>query len=128
MGQVSKDPIEFPYMRAEVVNALRSLSDPATQHSEWVGWSHLDLCIHILYDNTTVIPNPEASIGSLIHESAAPALDVLDTVLGPMIDDLGDVPDQIYLADHRWPSVIHAAANALAAMEANDPSPDGNER
>ena len=69
-----------------------------------------------------MVPNPELSISSLLYESEVPALRALDTVLGPLIDDLGDAPDEIYLADPRWPSVIHAAANALAAMEANETS------
>ncbi|MDO5068344.1 MAG: hypothetical protein Q4D96_13790 [Propionibacteriaceae bacterium] len=114
-------PIEFPYLRAEILNALQAISDPACQ-TKWVGWGYLDLYIHILYDDTTVIPNPEMSVSSLLYESEVPALQALDAVLGPMIKGLGDAPDEVYLADPRWPAVIQAAADALAAMEANEPS------
>lgn len=121
LGQAMNSSIEFPYMRAEILNALKVLCDPERQRKEWVGWGYLDLYVHILYDDTTVIPNPEMSVSSLLYESEVPAFQALDAILGPMIDDLGDAPDQVYLADPRWPAVIHAAADALAAMEANEP-------
>lgn len=113
--------IEFPCMRAEILNALKALCDPERQRKEWVGRGYLDLYVHILYDDTMVIPNPEMSISSFLCESEVPAFQALDAILGPMIDDLGDASDQVYLADPRWPAVIQAAADALAAMEVNEP-------
>ena len=129
MEQALRGSIEFPWMRSQIIDTVRSLSDPMHQCTKWGRYDpiehyydDLDINIHILYDDTTVVPNPELSISSLLYESEVPALRALDTVLGPLIDDLGDAPDEIYLADPRWPSVIHAAANALAAMEANETS------
>ncbi|RRD48649.1 SCO4402 family protein [Arachnia propionica] len=84
-------------------------------------YDNLDINIHILYDDFRVLPNPEKSIASLIYESEVLPLKALDEILGPLIKDLGDAPDHVYLDDPRWPAVIHAAADALAAMEANEP-------
>lgn len=115
-------------MRSQVIDAVRSLSDPVHQRTKWGRYDpkehyydDLDINIHILYDDFMVLPNPGESVGSLIYESEVLPLEALDVILGPMIKDLGDVPDHVYLDDPRWPAVIHAAADALAAMEANEP-------
>lgn len=127
--QATRGPVEFPWMRSQLIDAVRSLGDPVHQRTTWGHYDptnhyydDLDINIHILYDDFTVLPNPEESIASLIHESEVLPLKALDATLGPMIKDLGDAPDEVYLADPRWPAVIQAAADALAAMEANEPS------
>lgn len=128
LGYAMNASIGLPYMRAEVIDALRSLSDPVHQRTKWghydpVGhyYDDLDINIHILYDDTLVMTDPKKSISHIIYESEVEPLLALNAVLGPLIKDLGDVPDHVYLDDPRWPAVIHAAADALAAMEANEP-------
>lgn len=119
--------IEYPDMRNEVISALRSLSDPAHQRTRWGKveegvnyYDDLNLNVHILYDDTRVLPTPDAAVPELLHEAEIPVLRAVDAALGPMIRDLGDRPDADYLSDPRWPHVVEASAAALAVMEACD--------
>lgn len=114
-------------MRAEVMGALRALSDPKDQRSTWGKYQpgvhfydDLDVNVHILYDDSQVLPNPESAVSSLLRESEVPALQAVDAALSPMIQDLGDCPDADYLSDPRWPVVVRAAEEAITVMEAND--------
>lgn len=40
-------------------------------------------------------------------------------VLGPLVDELGDVGDEVYLASPRWPAVVSAARIMIEAMRAD---------
>lgn len=118
---------EFPPMRAEVMEALRALSDPEHQFSKWGRYEpgveyydDLDMNVHILYDDVQVLPDPASAVSSVLDESEISAMQALHAALGEMIRDLGDVSDAIYLSDPRWPAAIRAAQGALVAMNAND--------
>jgi hypothetical protein len=122
--------VEFPSMRAEVVEALRALSDRDYQSATWGRYEpgvdyydDLDMNVHILYDDTQVLPDPESAVSSLIHPSEVPALQALEAALGPMIQDLGDVPDEVYTSDPRWAAVVEAASDALVVMQRFDEGP-----
>lgn len=119
--------IKFPYMRAEVISALRSLADPGHQRSRWGVveegvnyYDDLDMNVHILYDDTQVLPDPESAVPSLLYDSEVSALLAVDAVLGQVIQQLGDQPDSEYLADSRWSAVVDAAGVALLVMQTND--------
>lgn len=119
--------IEHREMRNEVIAALRSLSDPMHQQSRWGRveegvnyYDDLTLNVHVLYDDTQVLPSPERALSSLLHPSEVPALRALDRVLGQMLRELGDGPDDVYLADPAWPDVVAAARSALEVMRACD--------
>jgi hypothetical protein len=116
--------VKFPDMRREVISALRSLADPEHQRLRWGRveegvdyYDDLTLNVHILYDDTQVLPSPETAVPAVLHQSEAPALQALDAVLGPLLDDLGEQPDSEFLADPRWPRVVEAARHALAVVE-----------
>lgn len=120
-------PIDLPEVRAEVLEALRALSNPEHQSAKWGTYDpgvaycdDLDMNVHTLYDDSQVLANPELAVPSVLHQSEVPALRELDAVLGQMIRDLGDRPDADYLADRRWSAVIQTARAALAAMQASD--------
>lgn len=124
---VVTENIQFPNMRAQVVEALRALSDRQYQESIWGkcdpavnAYDDLDISVHMLYDDALVLPEPETCVPSLLHESEVPALRAVDAVLGPMIRDLGDCPDDVYLADPRWPAVVRAAGEAFTTLTTND--------
>lgn len=124
--------VELPNMRAEVIGALRALSDPEYQHAAWGKYESgvpyyddLDMNVHILYDDTQVLPDPEVAVPSLLYESEVSALQAVDAVLGQMIQELGDRPDAEYLTDPRWPAVVRAAGQALTVMEASDGTDSG---
>jgi hypothetical protein len=81
----------------------------------------LDYCVHILFDDTYAMSDPLAAVGVILFENEVASLEVLRDVLGPLIDELGDVEDETYLADPRW-SMVEAAANSVATqMRTNMP-------
>jgi hypothetical protein len=127
LGYAVSNAIEFPEMRAEVICALRSLSDLDYQRERWGRYEpgisfydDLDLNIHILYDDAAVLPDPEPDVPALLYVSEVGALRSVDAVLSPIISELGDAADSVYMSHPRWPEVARAAAEAFALMKAND--------
>lgn len=119
--------VEFPEMRDQVISALRSLADPDHQRLRWGRaeegvnyYDDLTLNVHILYDDCQVLPSPESTVLTVLHEREVPAFRALDAVLNPLFVDLGERPDSEFLADLRWPRVVEAARDALAVMEESD--------
>ena len=119
--------VEFPDMRHEVIAAVRSLSDAEHQRRQWgkveAGVNYYDdlsLTVHVLYDDCQVLPTPEAAVPAVLYPGEVVAFRGLDSALGPLIADLGDRPDDDYLADPRWGSVVEAAGAALRLMEASE--------
>ena len=112
-------------MRREVLDALASLSDHENQQRTWIQkkyphtdfFDDLSLNIHILYDDCTVLPDPEAMIGSvLLQGEEIMRLKRLGEVLDDLLDRHEDEPDIVFLNDPDWPLVMKLAALALAAM------------
>lgn len=119
LGQTRMNAIKYPDMRNNVVASLESLSDFEYQRTQWLDpkvFDNLDLTINILYDDFEILPNPESKVGIVIRQVEVQPLRDLDSRLGPMIDDLGDVGDEVYLRDPRWPAVVEAAKRALAVF------------
>lgn len=121
------DSVEFPNMRAEVIGALRALSDTDHQRGKWGKYESgvpyyddLDMNVHVLYDDAQVLPDPDSAVPSVLHESEISAMHAVDAALGQLIRDLGDRPDAEYLSDPRWPAVVRAAGEALRIMEGSD--------
>ncbi len=116
--------VDFPAMRLEIVGALASLADREYQERAWLlqrfevpgRFEDLDLVIHILYDDTEVLPDPHSGIGAVLFEGEAPALQNLGIRLSPLLARLGDSPAEMYLASAEWDSVVSAAGVALATM------------
>lgn len=116
--------VDFPVMRREVVGALASLADRGYQERAWLRqqfevegrFEDFDLIVHILFDDTTVLPDPGDSVGSILFDGEVPALRALGSVLDPLIDRLGDSPVEEYLNSSDWVDVLGAAAVALATM------------
>lgn len=120
-----KASVTFPQMRKYVIDALRSLADMDHQRVMWGRYEEgvpyyddLTLNVHVLYDDCQVVPEPSTAVGAVLFEHEVPALTALDAALGPMIDDLQDAADAVYIADPRWPGVVAAAAAALVVMGA----------
>lgn len=118
---------EFPHMRDAVISALMSLSRPEYQQSQWGKYDpevpfyeDLNIVVHTLYDDCEVLPSPSKAVGSIIAKEEVIPLREVDLALGPLLDELGDRPDAEYVADPRWPNVVRAASNALAAMRRSD--------
>jgi hypothetical protein len=125
MESAVKADVTYPEMRNEVISALESLSDANHQRTVWLRpgsipnyYDDLTLCSHILYDDCRVLPDPQVSVPAVLHQEEISAFAKLEHALGPMIDELGDRPDEDYLNDPRWPSVVEAARVALEVMKA----------
>ncbi|MGW6526444.1 SCO4402 family protein [Streptomyces sp. NPDC054962] len=121
--------VEFPDVRLNVVSVLESLADTGHQHRVWLdrgpapddAVDNLDLVVHVLFDDSRVLEDPEETVGEVLRSrDEARAARALAEVLGPLVDELGDVGDEVYLASPRWPAVVTAARDVLDAMRADD--------
>ncbi|WP_142162835.1 hypothetical protein [Cellulomonas sp. SLBN-39] len=117
--------MRFPQMRDYVIDALRSLADVDHQRVVWGRYEEgvryyddLTLNVHVLYDDCQVVPEPSTAVGAVLFEHEVPAFTALHAALDPMIDDLQDASDDVYITDPRWPDVVAAAAAALVVMGA----------
>lgn len=119
--------VEFPLKRENVIAAVRALSDMEYQRTRWGRYEEgvrfyddLALDIHVLYDDTDVLPDPRGAVPAVLHQSEVGPLAHLGAVLAPLLDAYGDSAEEVYRRDPRWPDVVAAARAALAAMERAD--------
>lgn len=121
------NPVRFPAMRAEAAGAVRALADPEYQQRVWIRrefptpkfYDDFTTNVHILYDDTSVLDAPEDCVGTVLHEDEVGGAQALAAALDPLIEDLDDEPDAVYLADPRWKAVVQAARDLLTVLEAN---------
>ena len=80
-------------------------------------YEDLTLNIHILYDDTQVLPDPTTRIGTVLFDGdEVVALASLEAPFGRVLDRLGEAPDAEYLVSKEWPEIVQLAGVALAAM------------
>ncbi|GAB3007141.1 SCO4402 family protein [Saccharothrix stipae] len=119
--------IRYPGVRTQVLSAVESLADREYQERVWIRgelphpgyYDELDLSVHTLFDDAAVLPDPASAVGAVLHAHEVGPLHELGAVFGPLIDDLGDQPDAVYLADPRWDDVVRAAVKAYEVMRAH---------
>ncbi len=66
--------VQYPSMRAELLETLRSLADREYQQRAWVDHNYppgvlydsFDEAVHFLFDDTILAENPNASIGVIV--------------------------------------------------------------
>jgi hypothetical protein len=117
--------VRFPQMRVEVMSSLASLADPEYQQRAWVrrdveadtGRDNLTMCIHSLYDDNQVLPEPSVCVGTVLAVGdEVGRLNELGAILDRLIDQHGDAPDDVYLSAPEWQEVVKRASLALTAM------------
>jgi hypothetical protein len=117
--------VEVPRMRRDVMDSLAVLGDREYQQRAWVrkeGFKlgqhdDFDYHVHVLYDDTEVLRDPAAAIGTvLLPGDEVNRLEALAELLDRLLDELGDVAGTAYLNHQRWPDVVRLAGLALAAM------------
>lgn len=122
---MTNGPVWYPAMRAEVIDSLTTLADPDLQQRYWIEkrfprsgyYQDLTSVINRLYDDTMVLPEPAKEFESVLRNAAeVQALDALNEVLEPLLDELGESPDERCINDPAWPQVVERAARALALM------------
>jgi hypothetical protein len=119
--------VQYPKMREELLETLRSLSDREYQHKAWlegdyppgIEYDSFDEAVHFLYDNTVLAENPDAAIGVIIeNEKEARSIAAVCQAIDLVFDVLGtEASDEDYINSSEWISVVEAASKALQAME-----------
>lgn len=122
--------ITLPEMRSEILESVRALADPEYQRRVWIErqypspdyYDDLTLTVNILYDDTTVLADPQAALGRTLSSRAeVEAMSSLADALTRALDEVGrDQPDERFLASAVWPSVVEAASAALEVLMAGD--------
>jgi immunity protein 7 of polymorphic toxin system len=117
--------VRYPEMRAQIIEALQALADPAYQQRVWVEgrypregyYDDLTYNINVLYDDTAVIADPLAQVGVTLRDSReADAIGALGRSLDPVLAATQTATDAETLAHPAWPQVIAAAQVALDAF------------
>ncbi|MEG4323448.1 MULTISPECIES: hypothetical protein [unclassified Microcoleus] len=119
--------VQYPKMREELLETLRSLADREYQHKSWlesdypprIEYDSFDETVHFLYDDTVLAENPEATIGVILENdkeaclmaAVCQAIDLVFEVLGT------EASDEEYVTSSEWTSVVEAASKALQVME-----------
>jgi hypothetical protein len=128
LGEVEQamTEVRFPQMRADAVDAVRSLADPDHQQRVWLRreypqpgyFDDLTTNITILYDDTRVLEDPAATVGAVLRsDREAAALAPLAEALDKMFAEMGtSCDDASYLNSAHWPAVVEAARSALGAL------------
>jgi len=73
-----------------------------------------------LYDDSMVLPEPSQAVPDILFDNEVSALEAVGRELGPLIQALGDSPDDAYTSNERWPSIMKAAKAALRIMRQSD--------
>lgn len=119
--------VQYPKMREELLETLRSLSDREYQHKAWlesdyppaIEYDSFDEAVHFLYDDTVLAENPDAAIGVIIeNEKEARLMSAVCQAIDLVLEVLGtEASDEDYINSSGWISVVEAASKALQAME-----------
>jgi hypothetical protein len=120
--------ILYPTARVNIIDAIEALSDPEYQWRVWIRreyprtpyYDDLSQGVHILFDDWVVLPDPEPAVDGYIYRDEVAPLRALGEVYDPLITHLGDVSDERYITDPRWPEVVRRAQVALEVMRRND--------
>jgi hypothetical protein len=118
--------IEFPWLRFQLVENLKALSDVDYQVREWINRSpednpefdEMDYIIHFLYDDTELAENPYDAVGSiLLNKNEADTLKSLSTCLDNIFSKYGtDLNGPEYIKLPEWIHVVECARIALSEI------------
>jgi hypothetical protein len=121
--------VELPEMRKSVIDAVGSLADVAYQKRVWVNriyptngyYDDFTLNVNILFDDTLVLEDPYACVGSILVSLAeADSMVVLANSIVRLLDVEGrNRCDLDYLNSPLWAEVVSAAQNSYIILVAN---------
>jgi hypothetical protein len=115
------EEVRFPYMRADVVDAIELLS--TLPLDEPIAWHDLTEAVHGVVDDTYWDRrSPKESVGVLLRDDEeAEAVQAVVTPLLAILGELGPTaPDDLYFAHPSWDEVRHASSQALRLLKSND--------
>ncbi len=123
---MSQAQVQLPQMREEIIAAVRALSDPDHQRQVWIErryphpgyYDDLTLNLNVLYDDTLVLEDPEAAIGTTLRDTAeAQKMQQLADRLDEILNSVGPAEgDATYIGHRLWPLVVEAAREAYATL------------
>lgn len=113
--------VRNPRLRAEIFDVAEMLSVARIQRFKVPGDPDVDFnyCVHILFDDSEVMSDPTSDVGWVLFENETADFEELRSILEPLIDELGDVSDEMYLTDPRWLLVQEAAKTVALRMQQN---------
>ena len=85
-------------------------------------YEDFDLCVHVLYDDTTVLSDPAGALEDILQGQAeVDAMVELRSALDLVFDRHGtNRSDEEYISSSEWASVVEAARAALAVLLADE--------
>ncbi|MFJ7150587.1 hypothetical protein ACIQVT_20665 [Streptomyces sp. NPDC100445] len=118
--------VSLPEMRRSIISAVRALADEEYQRRVWVDrnypkegyYDDFDMNLHILFDDTLVLEDPEAALGTVLRSVLE--VDAMAT-LASALDDLlamegEDKTDAEYISSPLWGPVVRSASVARDAL------------
>ncbi|MEV4096180.1 SCO4402 family protein [Streptosporangium saharense] len=132
MDEIMQDvnDIRFLSMRDEIISSVNTLANREYQQNVWVErkyphpgyYDDFSMNIHILYDDTNVLEDPEGAIGTyLTSHDEAEALANLHEALEALFTELGtELTDIEYINSAYWEAVVEAAFSASQTLSENN--------
>ncbi|MFF0579426.1 SCO4402 family protein [Streptosporangium saharense] len=122
--------IQFPSVREEIISSVNALANREYQQNVWAErkyphpgyYDDFSMNIHVLYDDTNVLEDPEGAIGTYLtsHEEAE-ALANLYEALEALFTELGtELADIEYIKSDYWEAVVEAAVSASQTLSENN--------
>ncbi|AZQ71325.1 MULTISPECIES: SCO4402 family protein [Streptomyces] len=119
--------VQLPDMRAEVISAVRALSDREYQQRVWIDrqypspgyYDDFTLNVNVL-DDAAVLDDPNSAVGfTLASDEEARAMADLAVSINEVLAAVGsESPDSAFLGSPLWGDVLDAAKNALRVLTA----------
>lgn len=119
----------FPEMRANVIDAVKSLADEEYQWRVWVDkkyptvgyYDDFWVNVNLLFDDSLVLENPRDSLGAvLINQSEVAAMEDLAKSVLDFLESQGrDKSDAEYVSSPEWSVVVSSARRAYATLRSS---------
>ena len=121
--------MKFPWMREELVETLRALSDKKYQQLAWVEkkfpqgieFDEFDCAVHFLFDDTCLAEDPEGLIGyCLLNQKEATWVRYVTDSIDKLLSELGnELTDLEYISSPQWERVLKTSAEAYKFFKLN---------
>lgn len=135
LGRAMDQSVKFPYIRASLIEVLRTLSDRGHQRRVWVDhvlphpnyYDEFDVSVHLLFDDTSLAEKPQEWIGFVLkNEHEVELVGKVGQAIERLFAALGTrKTDKEYIESPLWDDVVEAAKRAHAAIDSpEDRFPD----
>lgn len=128
--------LRSPQMREKLLNILHSLADAEYQNKLWlnqelipavefdyckfgVHFIYFDLAFNFVYDDTSLVKNPEGAIGLFLkNNNEVQMIKAVLRAIERVFETVGiDAADKEYISCPQWSNVLETALHALQTME-----------